>query len=185
MKEKRQFPIFNSHLDLAHQIWAKVAQPGDWAIDATCGNGHDTLFLVDHFAGVIGLDVQEKALENTKNLVGDKALLFCQSHETFPLLPYPIRLVVYNLGYLPGADKSFTTQVQSTLTSVTNALGLILPGGLVSITCYPGHPEGQREEEALLKLCQALPPADWSVSFHSWQNRLQSPSLLLIQKTVA
>src|SRR5438046_2446562 len=117
MKEKRNFSIFNSHLDLAHQIWAKAAQPGDWAIDATCGKGHDTLFLAPHSEGVIGLDIQEKALENTRNLVtgNEKVHLFCQSHETLPDLAKPIKLIVYNLGYLPGSDKALTTQVQSTL----------------------------------------------------------------------
>ncbi len=184
MKEKRNFPIFNSHLDLAHQIWAKAAEAGDWAIDSTCGNGHDTLFLAQHYEGIIGLDIQEKALENTRNLVNgnERVHLFCQSHETFPDLAKPIKLIVYNLGYLPGGDKTLTTQVQSTLTSISNALNLIVPGGLVSITCYPGHPEGQREEEAILVLCEGLSPAKWGVSFHSWRNRSKAPSLVLIQK---
>ncbi|MBS0630129.1 MAG: class I SAM-dependent methyltransferase [Verrucomicrobia bacterium] len=190
MKEKRRFPIFNSHLDLAHLIWAKAAQKGDWAIDATCGNGHDTVYLAQHYDRVIGLDIQERALENTQKLLlenglSHKVALYHQSHETFPSTSHPVRLVVYNLGYLPGGDKGLTTQVQSTLTSIGNALSLIVPGGLVSLTCYPGHPEGQREEGAVLELCRGLPSDEWSVSFHSWQNRQKAPSLVLIQKTVA
>lgn len=186
MKEKRSFPIFNSHLDLAHQIWAKAAQPGDWAIDATCGNGHDTAYLAQHYSGVIGLDIQEKALENTQKLlqeggVAHKVQLYRQSHETFPSIPHPIRLVVYNLGYLPGGDKGLTTQVPSTLVSIRHALAI--SRGLISITCYPGHPEGQREEEAILELCQGLPADACSVSFHCWRNRQKAPSLVLIQKT--
>jgi len=184
--ENRFFELFgyNSHLDLAHQIWAKAAKPGDWAIDATCGNGHDTAFLAKHFAGVIALDIQEQALENTRKLVQDcnNVHLFHQSHETFPALPHPIRLIVYNLGYLPGGDKQLTTQASSTLMSIQNALRLAQ--SLISITCYPGHPEGQREEEAILDFCQDLPPDMWNVSFHSFRNRIKAPSLVVIQKNV-
>lgn len=29
----------------AQMVWAQVLQPGDVAVDATCGNGHDSLFM--------------------------------------------------------------------------------------------------------------------------------------------
>ena len=76
MKVKRQFPLFQSHLDLAHAYWQKVAGKGLWAIDATCGNGHDTLFLSETFEGVIALDIQNEALENTRNLVLENTMCY-------------------------------------------------------------------------------------------------------------
>lgn len=187
MKEKIRFPIFTSHLDLSHRLWALAAQPGDWAVDATCGNGHDTLFLALIFSGVVGLDIQAEALKNTDKLLSEVGLehkveLHQQSHETFPSIPHPVRLIVYNLGYLPGGDKGLTTLVPTTLASIQNALDLIVPGGLVSITCYPGHAEGQREETAVLELCGALPPDQWCVTHHTWRNRTKAPSLVMIQK---
>lgn len=189
MKVKRRFPIFNSHLDLAHHYWNLIIQENDWAIDATCGNGHDTLFLAKICLGVIALDIQENALTATRALLFNENLeakvhLFNQSHETFPIIAHqnPVRLIVYNLGYLPGGNKSLVTQVNSTLTSIKNGLNLLLPGGAISITCYPGHPEGEREQEELLTFCKGLDPAQWNVCFHSWNNRNKSPSLLLIQK---
>lgn len=191
MEEKRHFPIFNSHLDLAHAWWSLLAhggaQEGDWAIDATCGGGHDTLSLSTLFSGVIGLDIQAEAIEATRALLSSrqaKAELFCQSHASFPDLCYekPIRLIVYNLGYFPGGDKSITTTSDSTLRSLEKALDLILPGGMVSITCYPGHAAGKQEEDALFDSLSRLPPKDWSVTFHRWNNRKNAPSILLIQK---
>ena len=178
---ERQFSLF----DLAHTFWIKTLRPGDWAIDATCGNGHDTLFLSEHCAGVIGLDIQPQALLNTRERCRNKNIfLFHQSHRSFPALAHlaPIRLVVYNLGYLPGGSKAVTTMTLNTLKSVENALTLILPGGLVSITSYSGHIEGQKEEEALLSFCRSLCPKTWTVVFHKWLNRNKAPSLLLIQK---
>jgi len=186
------FSQFQSHLDLAHKYWEEILKQGGWAIDATCGNGHDTLFLAQAADGVIGLDIQENALQITRSLLKEakadleKVHLFCQSHETFPLLAsnYPIPLIVYNLGYLPGGNKDLTTQTDTTLKSISNGLSLLVPGGALSITCYPGHPEGEKEEKAIGQFAQNLPPHIWSVCFHQWKNRKQSPSLFLIQKKI-
>jgi len=193
MIEKRQFTIFSSHLDLAHSYWEKILEKGGWAIDATCGNGRDTLVLAQKShpeAGVIGLDTQPQALQNTQNLLQkhlpslDRIHLFLQDHREFPplALQKPIRLIVYNLGYLPGGNKKITTQVDSTLQSLSRALELVLPGGAVSLTSYPGHPEGLEEHKALLDFTKNLDPKKWSVCFHLWHNRSHSPSLFFIQK---
>jgi hypothetical protein len=202
------FPIFNSHLDLAHYYWERLLQKLTgkmneapfWAIDATCGNGHDTLKLAKILlmskiqGGVIGIDIQQDAISQTKDLLQlhlsqeDRANihLYCQSHTHFPPLAamHPIRLIVYNLGYLPKGNKQMTTMTQNTLESVRNALDLIMPGGAVSITCYPGHEEGSKEEKALLQEVSTLSPTSWNVCTHTFPNRLLAPSLILIQKTV-
>jgi len=193
MKDQRRFSLFDSHLDLAPIHWKKGLERGGWAIDATCGNGQDALQLSKLIApesGLIGLDIQPLALANTEQLLLENGQnleqihLFCQNHAKFPTLAYeqPIQLIVYNLGYLPRGDKSITTLVDSTLTSIRAALELLLYGGTISITCYPGHPEGALEEKALLEFAETLHPKLWSVSFHSWRNRQRSPSLLILQK---
>lgn len=184
----RNFPVFNSHLDLAHHYWERFLRPGDWAIDATCGNGHDTLKLAQtkEIGGVIGIDIQPEALQSTQTLLGERSNvhLYCQSHADFPPLASlrPIRLIVYNLGYLPGGNKQMTTLTPTTLESVRKALQLVVPGGAVSIVCYPGHPEGLVEEKALLGEISGLSPQDWNVCYHTFPNRVLSPSLLFIQK---
>ena len=195
----QHFPLFRSHLDLAHQYWNRILQEGDFAIDATCGNGQDSLALAKTLHlfkewGLIGLDIQEKAIENTRTLLQshlcEKTMtsvhLFKQSHAQFPLLAYqsPIRLIIYNLGYLPGGDKTLTTQTDTTLLSVETALEILLPGGILSITCYPGHKEGLLEQETLLKRLSTLNKGDWSVCHHTFSNRGSSPSLILIQKSL-
>lgn len=186
----RNFPVFNSPLDLAHSYWERLLRSGDWAIDATCGNGHDTLKLtqIDGIGGVIGIDIQPEALRSTQALLGQRpnVHLYCQSHTDFPPLASenPIRLIVYNLGYLPGGNKQKTTLTPTTLESVRKALQLVLPGGAVSIICYPGHPEGMVEEKALLGLISGLSPQEWNVCYHTFQNRQLSPSLLFIQKNI-
>ena len=195
----KHFPIFHSHLDLAHQYWERILQKADWAIDATCGNGNDTLKLAEilfqnaPLGGLIGIDIQEEAIHRTKDLLrshlSEKSLahihLYSQSHADFPSLAFenPIRLIVYNLGYLPKGNKQLTTQTESSLKSIRQALKLVISGGAVSITCYPGHEEGAREEKAILEEVSRLSPATWNVCYHRFPNRLASPSLLLIQKS--
>ena len=81
----------------------------------------------------------------------DKIKLIHSSHTTFPeeIKSGTVRLIVYNLGYLPGSDKALTTKVETTLESINHAQRLIMEGGVISVTCYPGHPEGKKEEEEL------------------------------------
>ncbi|MBS0627060.1 MAG: class I SAM-dependent methyltransferase, partial [Verrucomicrobia bacterium] len=135
-------------------------------------------------------DIQEKALENTKNLITEKAPDFLPltqfhlgSHEHL-FLPKSskLKLVVYNLGYLPGGDKSLTTQVSSTLLSVEKALTMLTNGGVISLTCYPGHLEGAKEEKKLLAFTASLEAKDWNCTTFTWNNRNTSPSLIFIQK---
>lgn len=186
-----KFPLFSSHLELAHAYWERLLKPGDWVIDATCGNGKDTLFLATLLlknpcdSGVIAIDLQATAIEKTKTLCPFHPIyFFCQSHETFPQIAYlkPIRLIVYNLGYLPGSNKKIKTLSSTTLISLKNALSILLPGGAISITCYPGHQEGAEEEAMLLEMAEQLNPRLWNVTYHKRLNCLSAPSLLLFQK---
>ena len=187
----QRFPLFQGHLDLAQLFWKKILQPGDWAIDATCGNGQDTAKLaqiIGSAGGIIAIDLQKEAIASTQNRLRNSQAcpihFFCQCHSSFPsfCLEKPIRLIVYNLGYLPGGNKQLTTQTATTLASIQTALTLLQPGGMVSITCYPGHAEGACEQAALIDMVNQLDPHLWSCSHHVWENRKKSPSLLLLQK---
>lgn len=46
-----------------------MIKPGDIVIDATCGNGNDTLMLARLAKKVFAFDVQKKAIDNTKKLL--------------------------------------------------------------------------------------------------------------------
>lgn len=191
-----KFHLFQSHLDLAHDYWNRLLQPGDRVIDATGGNGYDSLYLAGRCLSQASgelyvMDVQEEAIEESRRrLQGElegalfeRVVFLQQCHSTFPatLSEQSVKLIVYNLGYLPGGHKEKTTQVSTTLESLKKALDLVMRGGAISITCYPGHEEGAREEEQLLLFCQTLDPKVWSCCHHRWINRMCSPSLLLVQ----
>lgn len=191
------FPLFNKQTDLAKFYFDKLLTFGDSAIDATCGNGHDTLFLAQHTltadSGTLySLDIQQEALDSAKKLLQEKLgspllkrihfLKMCHSEFPPEIAENSVKLIVYNLGYLPGGNKEITTKYETTLRSVNNALKLVMPGGAISITCYPGHPAGKVEEDLILEFTATLDPKEWNCCHHRLINRNTAPSLLLIQK---
>ena len=183
-------------IDKSHKIWGGVLSRGDHVIDATCGNGHDTLYLaksVDLERGgkIFAFDIQEKALLATKKrltahfsekIVEKNVCFLKQCHSTFPLMERGVKLIVYNLGYLPGGgNKMLTTCVPTTLKSLASALNMICFKGVLSVMCYPGHSEGKRELKAVLRFCKALDPKKYFVENHSIFNKNNSPVLFIIK----
>lgn len=174
-------------LQLGHSLWKNHLKEGDRAIDATCGNGFDTLFLASlNLSHLYVFDIQKEALLATQKRVdASKNISYhLGCHSLFDEVDSPVDLIVYNLGYLPGGDKSLTTQVATTLQSVEKGLSLLTEGGLMSLTLYPGHPEGKREKEAILALTSTFSPKKFRVSHHCLLNLSTAPSLLLIKKTI-
>lgn len=166
-------------------------------IDATCGNGHDTLFLAtlvlsENQGSVYAIDIQHEALEKAKIRIGayipsayfSRMHFIAGCHSMFPpaIVPRSIKLIVYNLGYLPGGNKALTTQFNTTLQSIQNAMQLIAPQGVISIMCYPGHPEGKIEEVKILEFLADLDRWEWNCCHHRWINKQDAPSLIILQK---
>lgn len=192
------YTLFNKHLDLSKQYFERLLQIGDIVIDATCGNGHDSLYLASLILSedqglLYTCDIQQEALTSAKNMLQEKIpvnliqrirfLNICHSQFPEEIKELSVKLIVYNLGYLPGGDKNITTETKTTLKSIIHAMQLITPGGAISITFYPGHTEGEIEEREILKVVSSLDRQIWNCCFHRFINRENSPSLLLLQKT--
>lgn len=147
----------------AHAALGSVLGPGDVAVDATAGNGHDTLFLAGRVAPtgrIHAFDVQPAALAATRARLAkagmeDRVTLHQAGHERMPeVLPESVagrvRAVVFNLGYLPGSgDKAVTTLPATTARGLAAARTILAPEGLISVLVYRGHPGGPAEAEAV------------------------------------
>lgn len=160
---------------------------GAVAIDATMGNGHDTLWLCQRVGAtgrVYGFDVQQDAVDRTaarltENGVMDRATLFCAGHETMAEhVPEQADVIVFNLGWLPGAAHGVTTQTETTLKAVNAALTLLKPAALLTICVYPGHEEGTREWHALLEFCKHLDPMRFDCMLKTYMNQPNDPPRL-------
>ncbi|XP_020425940.1 uncharacterized protein LOC18767956 isoform X2 [Prunus persica] len=189
-------PLFVSILN---RVWKSVVQKGDTVIDATCGNGHDTLAMLKMVAdesckgSVYGLDVQEAALQKTSSLLeesvgpSEKELikLFSKCHSKMDeVLPKDtsVRLVAFNLGYLPGGDKTIITQSETTLKALEVAKSIMVPGGLISIVVYVGHPGGWEELKTIRDFISKLSVEKWICYEFQTVDRSWSPILIFLFK---
>lgn len=182
--------LYGHILSLVHAVFQECVVPGDIVIDATCGNGHDTRMLAQLLHGrgqVFSYDIQEEALVSAKQLVADLSeeqkhtiQWMHRSHVDLPDLP--VKLIHYNLGYLPGKDKTIVTLKETTLASVQKALTLLIQGGVMTIVAYPGHEEGYHELVALQNYFKTLDAHHWSVSHFSLVNRHLAPQLFTVVK---
>jgi predicted methyltransferase len=155
---------------------AEVLGEGMPAIDATVGNGHDTLFLARQVGAagqVYGFDVQLAALESAAARLraagmAEQVSLVHAGHEAMAehlpaALRGRVRAVMFNLGYLPGSDRRCITRAASTLRALGQALDWLAPGGLLTVLAYRGHAGGAEEADAVAHWLQGLEPSGYRV----------------------
>lgn len=188
MTNDAQFPPRPT--SLAQDILRPLIAPGDTVIDATAGNGHDTRFLaecVGEGGKVIAFDVQAAALASTRALVEDAGLaggveLIHASHGTMEshAASGSVAVVMFNLGYLPGEDHALTTESAETLSALEAAGRVLKPGGVLSVVCYPGHPAGAVEAEAVEAWLAGKTADGWRVArYGAIGTKRPAPYLLL------
>lgn len=179
--------MFNiSITERCHNILSEYIGPGDVAIDATCGNGNDTLFLaraVGESGHVFAFDVQAMAIMNTEMLMMEEGYnnVTCINESNDKIDLYVTgkpNIIMYNLGYLPGGDHSTTTQTDVTVASIRRGIGMIETHGVVSIITYPGHEEGAREAAAVEELLRELPSRYYEVLTIKQTNRSETTPVL-------
>lgn len=185
----------NNILPFAHRLWADFLPPGGCAVDATAGNGHDTLCLAE-LAGergrVYAFDVQEAALAATRarlqaaGVDDGRVSLIGAGHEGLAdYVAQPVDVAAFNCGYLPGGNKNRTTQTDTTLRALAQALALLKSGGLLTVVLYPGHEEGAREAAAVRQWLSALPQREYAVLHYGFLNRRNRPPYLLAAEKLA
>ncbi len=143
---------------LAQDLVRARLSAGMVAVDATAGNGHDTLFLAKSVGptGIVyAIDIQSAAIEATHDRLHsegvDKSVVLIQaSHDDWAaILPGKhyknVDAVMMNLGYLPGGDQSIKTKTESTAKAIREAFDWLKPTGILTVLAYIGHPGGEEE----------------------------------------
>ena len=178
--------------EFAHHLLQRSLQPGDWAVDATVGNGHDTLFLaqlVSTTGRVFGFDVQATALKVAAQRVANypQVTLFHAGHEELATrMPTQatgrVNGIMFNLGYLPGAPKETITHSETTLLALRQAVPLLQIGGLLTLILYPGHVGGDAEAAVVRTFAEALPPNIAVSQYRRLNSRSPAPELLILER---
>lgn len=158
LRKRGTYQGFNkSILNRVNLIYEKFIKPGDIVVDATCGNGNDTLALSKLAKEVYAFDVQTGAINNTKEILKknerNNVTLINDSHEYIDkyLKKYKrkISLITFNLGYLPSGNKKIMTNHKSTVNAIKKGLNLLNKKGIILVTCYP-HEEGKKEAKEII-----------------------------------
>jgi len=180
----------------ARRYLSENSGPGDIVIDATVGNGHDTELLarcVGESGHVYGFDIQQQALSNTHRRLlsaglSDRVTLIRDDHAN--MLRHlngekqkGISIIVFNLGFLPGSDKSYTTSAQTTLQALKVASQLIQYKGSIVVMTYSGHECGKKETELVHQWKDKLDRKVFKCRMIDAKQKRDAPSLLIITKT--
>ena len=105
-------------LTLHKQFLTPHLKKGGIAVDFTMGNGHDTLWLSQQMGEeghVYAFDIQKQAIDSThallekENALSNVTLIHDSHANVKQYVTSPICAGMFNLGYLPGGDKSVTT----------------------------------------------------------------------------
>jgi SAM-dependent methyltransferase len=179
--------------ELVHRLLEGVVREGARAIDATAGNGHDTLFLarlVGSSGKVLAFDVQAEAIESARALLENASIterveFFHESHACLAehAGPDSVDAVMFNLGYLPGANRSVITEAGGTLTALDASAQVLRPGGWLCVTCYPGHAGGDEEASAVERWMETRAASGWRVARYGMiGTRKPAPFLLAAVK---
>lgn len=173
-------------MEYTHHFIKQHVQEGDICVDATAGNGKDTLFLcelVGDSGKVVAMDIQPMAVEHTKALLqekqlADRAEVLLDSHVNMEqYVKDEVACVVFNLGYLPGGDHKLATKGNTSIAAMEAALGLLKKNGLLSVTIYSGGDSGFEEKELVLHWLKNLDSKKYLVITSDYYNRPNHPPM--------
>ena len=171
-----------------------MVQPGDIVVDATMGNGNDTLFLaklVGDEGKVYAFDIQPLALENTQKRLAEsgvahRAQLIMEGHQNLDrYVPKGIKAVMFNLGYLPKGDHSIGTRADSTIQAIEKSLELLCKEGIIMIVVYYGGDSGFEEKNTVMEYFKGLDCKKYSVLVQDFINQINCPPIAVcIEKMI-
>jgi len=179
-------------LPYSHHLLISSLKDGDIAIDATVGNGNDTLLLarlVGKNGFVYGFDIQIEAIENTKkrlelNDAISQVKLFQKGHqyvkECIPKEHWgKVKAAIFNLGYLPKGNKQIVTRPETTIEAIEQLLDILSPKGIIILVVYYGHEEGKIEREQLETYLHSLDQNKANVLKYQFINQKNDPPYIL------
>ncbi|GAF64233.1 hypothetical protein BTS2_1125 [Bacillus sp. TS-2] len=179
-------------LPFSRFLMEQALNEGDYAIDCTAGNGHDTLTLaklVGDKGHVFSLDIQKQAVEATekrllKSGYRERVSLFQHSHNDLTSIIQKdnwekVKAAVFNLGYLPGGDKSVVTHSDTTIEAITSLLNHLPKNAFVILVIYHGHEEGKKERDRILPFVQTLEQETFHVLQYGFINQENNPPFII------
>lgn len=175
-------------LPYAKTLLSSVINEGDIAVDATAGNGHDTLFLanlVGETGFVYAFDIQQQAVDVTiqrlkENGLEHRARVILDGHEQLSkYVQEEVAGAIFNLGYLPGGNHDIITKGETTISAIEQLLSLLKIGGMIVLVIYHGHEGGKEERDAVIEFVKSLPQKYVHVLRYEFINQKNDPPFII------
>ena len=175
-------------LPYAKTLLSSVINEGDIAVDATAGNGHDTLFLanlVGETGFVYAFDIQQQAVDVTiqrlkENGLEHRARVILDGHEQLTkYVQEEVAGAIFNLGYLPGGNHDIITKGETTISAIEQLLSLLKIGGMIVLVIYHGHEGGKEERDAVIEFVKSLPQKYVHVLRYEFINQKNDPPFII------
>ena len=188
MNNSNEKCVIRKSLLQSHDIVREVVKTGDTVIDATAGNGGDTVFLaklVGMQGKVFSFDIQKTALERTLEKLEAEGLenrvtLVNDGHENMGLhVKCSVDAIMFNLGYLPGGDHKICTVGNTTIKAIESAMELVRVNGIITIVVYYGGDSGFEEKEQVLEYIRGINCKRFIVSVTEFVNLINCPPILV------
>lgn len=178
--------VIKNALELSHDYIRMVVKDGDVVVDATAGNGNDTIFLAELVGekGIVySFDIQKDTLEKTgiklteRNL-NERVKLINDGHENIDkYIKCEIKAVMFNLGYLPGGDHSIHTNGDTTIIAIEKCMKLMSKNGIIMLVIYYGGDSGFEEKDVLIKYLESIDSKKYTVLVHTHLNQINCPPI--------
>lgn len=178
--------VLKNALAISHELVERIVREGDMVVDATAGNGNDTLFLaklVGEQGHVFCFDIQDIALSNTSekllqhNML-ERVTLIKDGHEHMDShVQQPVKAVMFNFGYLPGGDHHMGTKPCTSLRAIGKSMQLIVPGGIIAAVVYHGGDSGFEEKDAIMEYVKTIDNKKYSVLVQEFVNQVNDPPI--------
>jgi len=179
-------------VEFSHWLFNNYLENKNILVDATCGNGNDTLFLankIDSNGKLFAFDIQKEAINNTKQKIEEKELninidYINDGHENIDkYVNEKIDGIIYNLGFLPGSKKEIKTEQETTISSLNKTLDILAKGGLIVVVIYSEHEGGSEEKAAVMKFAGKLNYKKYNVlHYHFINQKKNPPEVIAIKK---
>lgn len=180
-------------LQYAQTLLEMSVSEGDIAVDATAGNGHDTLFLANLVGDdgyVYAFDVQQEAVDATLHRLLDhalehRAIVLKDGHENVAnYIHKPVSAAIFNLGYLPGSNHEIVTKPNTTIQAIESLLKLLKVGGMIVLVVYHGHEGGKDERDEVIRYVSDLPQKHVHVLRYEFMNQKNDPPFIIALEKV-
>lgn len=180
-------------IQYAQTLMRMSLEEGDIAVDATAGNGHDTVYLAELVGPkgfVYAFDIQQEAIQSTTKRVLDhhferRVQIIHQGHETVDqYVTKEIGGAIFNLGYLPGSDHSVVTKPNTTVEAIEKLLSMLKVGGIIVLVVYHGHIGGKVERDEVIRYVSNLPQKYVHVLRYEFINQKNDPPFIIALEKV-